>query len=382
MRRVLTWACVCFLLWIFTPTVLSAKAEKTPEDSAMEQLERLDLEELKEYLESLGFTGENVSERLKEYIRGGGVDYADFFQGMFSVFFGRVGELLPVFSTIAALSVVSGVLNAVKSNFIGNSTSEIVFFATFVAVLAPVLSVLLECFSMTKESVLSVKKQVEVLFPPLITLIAASGGSVSAAIFQPAVAFLSTTIVQIVTVVVLPVTVTIVAFSIVGNLSPDIKLKRFSAFFKSLNKWVIGVSVSVFGMFFTVQGLTSAAYDGVARRAAKYAIGTGVPILGGFLAGGFDLAMAGGILVKNALGTLGLLSAAYVLFEPLIFLIAVNLLLKLTAAITEPLGDKRVSDFLEETAGNLNYCTASLLFVGFLYLVVIILAVCATEVII
>ncbi|MBQ5926294.1 MAG: hypothetical protein IIX01_00020, partial [Clostridia bacterium] len=167
----------------------------------------------------------------------------------------------------------------------------------------------------------------------------------------------------------------------VGNLSSEIKIRKFSAFFKSVNKWVIGVSISVFGVFFTIQGLGSATYDGITRRAAKYAIGAGVPIIGGFLSGGFDLAVAGSILIKNSLGTFGIFMTVSVIFEPLLMLIASNLLLRLTAAICEPLGEGRISDFLGETADNLNYCSAGLLFVAFLYLIVVVLMICSAEVV-
>ena len=128
-----------------------------------------------------------------------------------------------------------------------------------------------------------------------------------------------------------------------------------------------------------MQGLTAASYDGVARRAAKYAIGTGVPIVGGFLSGGFDLAIAGSIMIKNSLGTMSVFLLLFVLIEPLFLLIATNTLLRLTAAITQPLGEGRISDFLTVTADNLNYCVAGLLFTAFLYFVSILLIACSTE---
>jgi stage III sporulation protein AE len=125
----------------------------------------------------------------------------------------------------------------------------------------------------------------------------------SAAVCRPAVAFFATNIVSVLSAVVFPVTIAIILFSIVSCINKELKINRFTGFFKSINKWIIGICVSVFGLFFTLQGITAATYDGVVRRAAKYAIGNGIPIVGGFLSGGFDLAVAGGILIKNALGS-------------------------------------------------------------------------------
>ena len=129
-----------------------------------------------------------------------------------------------------------------------------------------------------------------------------------------------------------------------------------------------------------MQGITSATYDGVVRRVTKYAIGNGIPIVGGFLSGGFDLAVAGGVLIKNSLGALGIFLMVSILFEPLLLLISVNMLLRLTAAVTQPFGDSKISDFLGETAGNLQYCTAGLLFTAFLYFLSIVIMICSSEV--
>ena len=163
-------------------------------------------------------------------------------------------------------------------------------------------------------------------------------------------------------------------------LSKELKINKFTAFFKSINKWIIGICISVFGLFFTLQGITAATYDGVARRAAKYAIGNGIPIVGGFLSGGFDLAIAGSILIKNSLGSMSIFLMLSVLFEPIVLLLSVTLFLRFTAAVTQPFGDSRISDFLGETADNLHYCTAGLLLTAFLYFLSIMLLVSASEV--
>ena len=204
------------------------------------------------------------------------------------------------------------------------------------------------------ESVSAMQKQMQITFPLILTLMAASGGTLTAAVCRPAVGFFATNIVSVIHSVVFPITVTIITFSMAGNLTKELKISRFTAFFKSINKWIIGICISAFGIFFTLQGITAANYDGIVRRTAKYAIGNGIPIVGGFLSGGFDLAVAGSVLIKNSLGSMSIFLMITVLFEPLILLVSVNLLLRLTAAITQPFGDGRISDFLGETAENLH----------------------------
>ncbi len=384
---------IFLLLWttfnlLQLPTTVSASASETEREiseelneNIQEQLNQLDLEALQEYINSLGdFTNKSVSERLIAYIQGEEFDYSGFAKQIFFVLFEKISELLPSFACITAIALLMGLIGALRSSTLASTSSELIFFIGYTATLIPLMGILIECFQSSTSCVSSMQKQMQLLFPLMLTLMAASGGTLSAAVCRPAVAFFSTTIVSIISSVVFPLTITIIAFSMAGNLTKEFRINKFTAFFKSINKWIIGICISVFGLFFTLQGITSSTYDGIFRRAAKYAIGTGIPIVGGFLSGGFDLAVAGSVLIKNSLGSLGIFLMVFVLFEPLVLLLAVNLLLRLTAAVTQPFSDSRISDFLGETAENLHYCTAGLLFTAFLYFLSMILMICSSEI--
>lgn len=382
--------CVLFSFFIHTSIKASANENSTVsaqstavdemEKNILEQLDKLDLSQLQNYANSLdGFMDGNLIDRILEYIKGGSIDYAAFGQDLLRIFFSSVQAVLPSFACIVAISLLSGLLSTLKSDTNGVTSSEMIHLITYAAALIPILAIITQSVSSCVRCVVAMSKQMCLIFPLMLTMLSASGGSVTAAICRPAVGFLSTTIVSIVQAVVFPVTILIIAFSIAGNLTKELKLGKFTAFFKSINKWIIGVCIAIFGVFFTVQGITSATYDGIVRRAAKYAIGNGVPIVGGFLSGGFDLMIAGSVLIKNALGSMGIAMLVFVLFEPLFLLIAVNILMRLVAAITQPFGDSRISDFLGETADNLQYCMAGILLTAFLYFLTIVLMICCTE---
>ena len=378
------------LIWLLCLTmqsdyVITAKAEgENGKDelntTILEQIDKLDLAQLQAYIDSLGINdGKSVADRLLEYISGGDMHYQDLLQDVLDIVFEHCAKLLPAFACIAAISILCGIVNHLRSGMNAHASGQAISLIAYLSALIPLVSILIECVEMARGSVEQIQTQVQLIFPLLITLMAASGQTATAAICQPTVAFLSSTVLSVIDRVIFPLTLTILAFSMVGNLSSDIKLGKFAAFFKSINKWLIGITVSVFGLFFSVQGIVAASYDGITRRVAKYAIGTGVPIIGGFLSGGFDLAVAGSILIKNSLGALGIFLIISVLFEPLTLLITVNVLLRLTSAITQPFGDSKISDFLSQTADDLNYCTAGLLLSAFMYVVCIVIVICASE---
>lgn len=390
-RRFLSVLCILFFInlfiVVFTPNfyqVQAENAEKSEEEimdeTIQEQLENLDLEALQSYVDSLGnASGKSVVETLLAYIGGTQFDYQSFGKEILLILFSKVTEIFPAFACIMAIALLSGLVSMLQNGSAQPSASGMVRWITYVGALIPLVAVIAECVSTTVSGISSMQKQMNVIYPLMMTLMAACGSSVTVAVCRPAVGFFATAITSIICEIVLPLTLVIMAFSFVGNLTKTLKIGKFTSFFKSVNKWIIGVSISIFGLFFTLQGITAASYDGVMRRAAKYAIGNGIPIIGGFLSGGFDLAVAGSVLIKNSLGSMGIFLMIAVLLEPLILLISVNVLLRLTAAITQPMGDGEISAVLGETADNLRYCIACLLFVAFLYFLTILIMVCCTE---
>lgn len=370
---------------LFSPVALTvsaneqSKAEEKINANVEELISQLDLDALQEYVNGLSGTSESVVDRLIDYIKGDNFDYTQFHSRLLDVLFKKIRDILPAFACITAITLLSGIISSLKTGSLSGTASDMIILISYIASLLPLIGVLTDCFKSSVSCIQSMQKQMHIVYPLLLTLMATSGGSVSVAVCKPAVAFFSTNIVSIISSVVIPLTITIIAFSMASNLSKELKISKFTSFFKSINKWIIGIFVSVFGIFFTLQGITTASYDGIVRRATKYAIGNGVPIVGGFLSGGFDLAVASSVLIKNSLGNLSIFLMVTVLFEPILLLVATTVLLRFTSAITQPFGDSRISDFLGETADNLHFCTAGLLFTAFLYFLSIMLFVVSSE---
>ena len=126
---------------------------------------------------------------------------------------------------------------------------------------------------------------------------------------------------------------------------------------------------TIFIAFLTMQGLTVSSIDSISLKTAKFAIKSYIPILGSYLSDGVSVILAGSVLIKNAVGVSGLLLLFSVVFSPLIKIIIVLLLLKLTSAILEPLGDSKVSNFLFSISKSLNMLVVCLLATSFMYLI-------------
>ena len=383
---ILIFLIIGFAISIMLPQGIYAAGESNDEifdkldQSVDEQLGMLDLSGLDKILEELGledgglFENKTFTEKVQSILDGEfAEDTQGFLQAFLKLIFDGIIKLLPVLSGIAVVAILCGIITNMKSGFISQATGEIVFFACFALVIVLTLSCAAGLIESAENAVRLLKKQMNLAFPILLTLMAGVGGVVSAKAYQPAVALLSGGVAEIVANVILPLFVFTLVFSVVGNLSKSVKLSKLTDFFKSTSVTILAITFTVFTAFMSVQGLTAGAFDSVSIRAAKFATKSYIPILGGYLADGFDLILAGGLLVKNSVGVAGLLLLVSTILSPIIQILAVTFGLKLVAAIVEPATDERITSFLTSVSKNLNMLIVAILAVAFMYFISIML---------
>ena len=354
-------------------------------DSIDEQLGELDLSELEEYLERLkeesgNFFQYGFLEEVKDILNGKfNVDYGNLLSGVLGALLSGVYDLMPTFLSVVAIAVFCGIFNASKGDFLSDEIRNLIFFVCFSCVVLLLINVVFILIENTRNTINNIANFNEIMSPVIFTLMAASGGTVSVSVYQPAVAFLTNGIVRIILDAVLPLSTLMMVFSVVSNLSVSTKLTRFVEFFGSLNKWLIGISFTVFTFFLSVQGITAGGIDGISLRATKYAISNSIPIVGGYLKDGVDLVIASSVLIKNAVGVVGIIAVFFVILSPLLCIMSFQLLLKLTSAVIEPLGHRRLSGFSTSLSKNVNYLTASILSVGLMLFLTITLIICSAN---
>ena len=163
-----------------------------------------------------------------------------------------------------------------------------------------------------------------------------TGGTSTAAIYQPSAIFLSSGAVEIVSGFVFPAAIAVIVLNFMSRLNPKMSFSGVTTFVKSILKWVIGITVTVFSIFITMQSSASSLFDGILFKATKYVVGNTVPIVGNFLSSGFDMLTSAGLLIKSSVGICGLVLLLFELIGPIILLASFSLILKLVGAIVQP----------------------------------------------
>ena len=364
---------------LFNGTVAYAESEEELiseiEDNVNGQLEDLDLSGLESILSNLNsqqsgiFGSTSFIEKLQSILSGEFTDNAgSVWEAILKLIFDELLNFLPLIATIIAVAILSGMVGDLRGTN-SKSIADITHFVCYGVIIVLVVSACTNVLTLTSSTLQGLKEQIDIAFPILLTILTAIGGTASVGVYQPAVALFSGTIMQIFTLVLMPLFIFSLVFTVISNLSPSVKLEKFSNFFNSLFKWITGAVFTIFIGFLIIQGITAGSLDTVSIRTAKYAIRSYIPILGGYLSEGFNAIMASSILIKNAIGASGLLLMFSSVIVPVVEIVLLMLCLKLTAGILEPLTDSRISNFINGVAKSLIMPIVLIIGVAFMYLI-------------
>jgi len=211
-----------------------------------------------------------------------------------------------------------------------------------VVIMIPVMLLVFSELEHTRETITILTQRMDKMLPLLLTLLTALGGSASSAFLHPMVIAASGSMVFLAREVILRLVMCTCAVTAVNHLSDKAHLTRMTQLLRSGVCWLLGVSFTVFLGAMSLQGVCSASVDGVVLRAAKYAVDNFVPIVGGMFSDTMDTLVGCTLIVKNALGVAAMLALLASILSPLMRTLAVVFIMKLSAALLEPIADSEI----------------------------------------
>ena len=342
-------------------------------------LEGLDLSELQKYLDanadSYLFKFGGTAKEIVEYLINGnmGADYSGYLNELFSIIFKNVISLIPAFATVTAVSLLSAVVSSAEGTIIGKSTSKIVHLACYSVIILIISSMLTGVISGCISCIDGVRKQIEIITPILATLTVLTGGTSSAAIYQPSAIFLSGGAVEIISNFIFPATIGVIVLNFMSRFNTQMSFSGVTNLLKSLMKWVIGITVTVFSIFITAQSSASSLFDGIIFKATKYVIGNSVPLVNNFHSSSFDMLQSAGLIIKSSIVICGIILLLFEIIQPVILLASFSIILKIVGAIVQPIGENTLYGMLSDLSKDIEYFIAGLPTVAFMYALVIML---------
>lgn len=334
-------------VFIFCSTATAAFGADMPSFNVDDELEKLGAGELLQNLpeEAEEFTQALPQEKtISELLA---LSPADFFTAVKGMAGEALKKPLKIMFSITGIIMVCAVVGALKESIGGDELTKIFNLVATLAVVAVVVPTVVDCLKSAGKTITSFATFLLTYIPILTGIIASSGKPITASTYNMVVFAGCEFAAQFIVETVLPVLAAYLALCIVGSLTTVVDMQSITGAIKSAVTWVMGLMLSLFIGLITVQSVVASSGDSVTTKAAKFIIGSAVPVAGSAISDAFMAAQGCINLLKSTFGGFGVLIAA-VTFLPIILRVAgLYIALNLSGAIAESMGVSQVAKLLK-----------------------------------
>lgn len=319
-------------------------------DSARELLEEADVYEL------------SVSNLLQLSPR-------DFFHTLWKLFVQQAKKPARTLGVIAAVVILCALLGGLRTAVGENTLTQTFTTVAMLSVLTSVIMPILDCIVSTSKAVQDTALFMLSFIPIFSAALVASGQPVTGATYNLFLFSTCQVVAQVVAGVLVPLMGVYLALCVAGSLVPGIRISSAAATIKTIVSWALGLIVTIFVGLLSIQTMVSGGADGVTTRAAKFVIGSFVPVVGGALSEAYSAAQGCLRLIRTSVGAYGILVALFTFLPVLLQTVIWYAVTGVAGIIANILGVEKVTEIMKACSGVLGILLAVILCFALLVIV-------------
>lgn len=294
---------------------------------------------------ALDLTAPEVPRQAENYMP---EDPEDFGSGFAELVGKTLGALRPDLKEAGriCLGLTATVLLISILHTVSDRTKQAANLAGSAAIAASLLLSTNSHLTLAAQTITEMSEYGKLLLPVMAAAMAAQGGAVTSAALYAATAFVSTFLSNLIRTVLMPMVYLFLGLTLANGASGQELLKRLRDLLKWCLTWCLKTVLTLFTTYMGLTNVISGTADAAAVKAAKTAISTAVPVVGGILSNASETVLVGAALVKNAAGMYGIFAVLALFLEPFLRIGIHYLMLKVTAAVCGIFGCKEMTELI------------------------------------
>jgi stage III sporulation protein AE len=282
---------------------------------------------------------------------------------------GEVFKNVKLLAGFTIFVLLCALLKNLQTSFNSKAIGEAGFFMCYAASVTLLLNAFTSAVHMSTKSISDITTFMYTAAPAMMSFTAAQGGIASALALYPVLAIALNIGAGVINSVCIPLVFFSAVISIVDNISEKVNLNGLSRFLRQFSLWTMGVRMTVLAAIAAISGTMGAAVDTVTGKTVKFAVSAVVPVVGKCLADATDTVLGSALLIKNTAGVAIMLAIIAISIIPLIKILAMIIIFKLTGIICAPLADNRMTNCLSQVVSSLAGILGAAFSVACLFLV-------------
>ena len=336
---------VIFFINLIMPTS-SANEEETLQEQQEEFGIREFIEQADEYSGEF-FEDIDMNEILENAIQGK-VDNQTLFKKVLSVLGGELVDGLTVLGSILAIVVIHSILKSVSESLENDTISKLIYYVQYILIVTIVMMNFLDIVQVVKDTCNNAIGFMNILIPLLISLMIYTGSITTSGVLEPIILFLINFIGNIIQTLIIPIVLIFTSLIVISKISDNVQIGKLSQFLKSGVVWFFGIVLTIFVAVISLEGTLSSSVDGITAKTTKAVVSSAIPVVGKILGDAVDTVLGCGIILKNAVGVIGIIIVIGICIIPILKLGIFTIAYKFMSAICEPIADKNITSLLDQ----------------------------------
>ena len=336
------------LILILLLLVLPTRCEAT-ENKIYRQFEMTGIEEAFDVTSDV-FPEFDSRKMVEDLATGKAFDTSKIIDNLFTFFAEEFKNNLRICALLLTVGFLIGILSNMQTAYGGGGASEIGFFVAYCIFAGVLIVAFSEIISPAKEMIETVSVMVSATIPVLISLVTISGGVVTSSLMSSGMIMLVNVLNSVISGIVFPLILCSFSLSVTANMSEKLPLSHTVVTVRKTVKWILLFIMAVFAGIFGVYGLSGSAIDATAGKAVRFAVGSGIPLVGGVAADSLETVIATLGATRNIIGTVGMCAVAVTAATPIIKTAVLMWIFRICCAIIEPFSNPKVVKLMSDAA--------------------------------
>ena len=352
MKRIIYILIMIILFLYFTMPISTANETKdiNTNDTLQEQQEEFGISEFIQQAEEYSgefFDGININELLENAIKGE-VDNQTLFKKILSVLGGKLVDGLTVLGSILVIVVIHSILKSVSESLENDTISKLIYYVQYILIVTIVMMNFSDVVQVVKDTCNNLIGFMNILIPLLISLMIYTGSITTSGVLEPIILFLTNFIGNMIQTLIIPIVLVFTSLIVISKISDNVQIDKLSKFLKSGVVWFFGIILTIFVAVISLEGTLSSSVDGITAKTTKAVVSSAIPVVGKILGDAVDTVLGCGIILKNAVGVIGIIIAIGICIIPILKLGIFTIAYKFMSAICEPIADKNITSLLDQ----------------------------------
>lgn len=352
-------------------TTENSEEEQGDKDEALDYIE--DFQQGEDLINALPDDTKEILNRLDIY----GPDYSSLLDLDFSKLAGEVMKLITgqwktpfgVFASVCGVMIIFAILDGFREGLKSSPMSEVMGTVSVLAVTSIIVLPVTKLIENCAGSLMVSTSFLLAYLPVFAGIVISSGNSVSGAAYYSIMIGVGNVISLLSSHVIVPFMNVFLGISVMGGMSPQLKLGGISSAISRAVKWILAFSMSVFSALLTFNTLLTSSADSVATRAVRFTVSSFVPVVGSALSEAYRTVKSGMGLLKSGIGVFVIISIAVIFLPVLIQCVLWLLSLNLCKLVGEILGQNTAVTLLNGVSSVLGVLIALLLSVCTIFVI-------------